>query len=565
MSQDTRKDKRARDINVVVRYKSATVDEFIENHSFDISRGGAFIKTNNPFPPGTLLKFELRLAANEKVVSGVGRVVWKREQSHSTAENPAGMGVKFIKIDDASKTVIDTLVAQNPTAGGAFEAVAPMPSTPPPSAEKPASLPRPAPPAPPQRGSRTIAGMPTPVPEMGARAGLSPKPGKASDDASAENDLLAALEEGPRKTEPQRSTFASRRATMMGIGVGSSPPPAPTPEPPPQAPAATDAAGARPEPTVMKQAAELLAEALKEAGGSMDEIEGNPLFENIAKHGDGGAAPHANEERGTPPSLRIANEGGEEDLPTRVVASSNLGEAALVDPSGATEPMPKQPDNQQSGDTVAFQRSAKTGPPAGLPPLEDAPAKPVQVTPKAAPAGKKGGGGAFLAIGLLLLLGGGGFYAWKTGMFGGKPAISPNTPSVTIPAETAKAVPSATAPSLPTAEPSASAPMATTSASGAATAAPSAATTASAAAPGATAAVPATAGATAKPLVPVTPAPAAPPKTPMPKPSAEGDPAAPAPTAAAPKPTATAAAAPSAAPTAAPAPVPVAPPPDELK
>ena len=106
MSQDTRKDKRARDINVVVRYKSATVDEFIENHSFDISRGGAFIKTANPFPPGTLLKFELRLAADEKMISGVGRVVWKREAAQATAQNPSGMGVKFIKIIDVDKRIV---------------------------------------------------------------------------------------------------------------------------------------------------------------------------------------------------------------------------------------------------------------------------------------------------------------------------------------------------------------------------------------------------------------------------------------------------------------------------
>ncbi|MFT3772866.1 MAG: PilZ domain-containing protein [Minicystis sp.] len=83
---------------MTVRYKSATVDEFIEHHSHDVSRGGIFIKTPSPFPPGTLLKFEIRIQDEQSVLSGVGRVVWKREASESKDGNlPSGMGVKFIK------------------------------------------------------------------------------------------------------------------------------------------------------------------------------------------------------------------------------------------------------------------------------------------------------------------------------------------------------------------------------------------------------------------------------------------------------------------------------------
>ena len=51
MAQDTRKDPRAKVLTMTVRYKSATLDEFIEHHSHDVSRGGMFIKTPSPFPP----------------------------------------------------------------------------------------------------------------------------------------------------------------------------------------------------------------------------------------------------------------------------------------------------------------------------------------------------------------------------------------------------------------------------------------------------------------------------------------------------------------------------------
>src|ERR1700733_13445907 len=122
MSQDTRKDPRAKVLTMTVRYKSATLDEFIEHHSYDVSRGGMFIKTPSPFPPGTLLKFEVKIAADQKVIQGVGRVVWKRDSEGGGDSRPAGMGVKFIKIDDASRKVIDTLVESRGDASSAYEA-----------------------------------------------------------------------------------------------------------------------------------------------------------------------------------------------------------------------------------------------------------------------------------------------------------------------------------------------------------------------------------------------------------------------------------------------------------
>ncbi len=111
MAQNTRKDPRAKVLTMTVRYRSATIDEFIEHHSYDVSRGGMFIKTPSPFPAGTLLKFEVTIAADQKVMQGVGRVVWKRETTDSDAERPCGMGVKFIKIDEESRGVIERLVS----------------------------------------------------------------------------------------------------------------------------------------------------------------------------------------------------------------------------------------------------------------------------------------------------------------------------------------------------------------------------------------------------------------------------------------------------------------------
>ncbi len=115
---DTRKDKRA-PISLKVRFKSATLDEFIEQYSVDISRGGIFIKSKTPMSIGTLLKFEFRRKDESRLIHGVGRVVWKREEDGSG--KPPGMGIKFIKMDPESRGLVEQMVSKRGDAPGRFE------------------------------------------------------------------------------------------------------------------------------------------------------------------------------------------------------------------------------------------------------------------------------------------------------------------------------------------------------------------------------------------------------------------------------------------------------------
>lgn len=117
---DTRKDKRA-PVSLKVRFKSATVDEFIEQYSRDISRGGIFIKSKTPMSVGTLLKFEFQLKDESRLIHGVGRVVWKRDESETANGSPPGMGIKFIKMDPESRTLVEKIVSTRGHDAGAFE------------------------------------------------------------------------------------------------------------------------------------------------------------------------------------------------------------------------------------------------------------------------------------------------------------------------------------------------------------------------------------------------------------------------------------------------------------
>jgi uncharacterized protein (TIGR02266 family) len=531
MSQDTRKDKRAKVVSLNVRYKSATVDEFIENHSHDVSKGGLFVKTPTPFPPGTLLKFEIRLAGDKSVISGVGRVVWKREPTSAGAEKPAGMGVKFIKIDDASRAIIDRLITQKADAGSAYTSEEPMedvpahPSTlrgltaatpveppneapgrspvnvpaapgggvarlpvppatagtaptagsaaakggpPPPVAKSPLgggtlAGPRPtgvpavpgsspklavpggAPGAAPAAATsskpagRPVGGAP-PAPAGKALAqtaiGVAPAPGlggasvTAATAAAGVSDKPSEPKPAPAGAPPPRPMAPpARKATMMGMGIPgtSSPPPPkeggslPSPTPPPAATAALTPppaktaepmfprldpeSGSEParDQTVMKQAAELLEEALKEAGGSLDEIGQNPLF---GKQGD--AALHEQ----MPASTR--SQSGD----TVIMSSPTAGSEPLT-LGTSTKPnlSPSAPGVTETARAGSSPSIGSLGSPsASLDPPAKA-SEPRRLTDDL--DGKKKGGSAGLLVAALLVLAGGGVYAYMTGALAG--------------------------------------------------------------------------------------------------------------------------------------------------
>lgn len=73
-----------------------------------------FIKSQNPAAAGTLLKLECEAGESDKI-RGVGRVVWLRSEPNE--HGPAGMGVKFVKLEPGSKELIGELVTRLAEAG----------------------------------------------------------------------------------------------------------------------------------------------------------------------------------------------------------------------------------------------------------------------------------------------------------------------------------------------------------------------------------------------------------------------------------------------------------------
>ena len=170
---EMRKDRRA-PASLKVKYKSATVDDFIEQFGADVSRGGIFIKTKKPLETGALLKFEFQLQGGAAVIHGVGRVAWRRLEEQARTDLPAGMGIKFIKLDEQSRAVIDRIEARH-GAGSRFdqtdaaEFAPPISSLPPGTQLSPPQSPPPAAPHSVAPGAR-----PTPLVPGSVRGGASP-------------------------------------------------------------------------------------------------------------------------------------------------------------------------------------------------------------------------------------------------------------------------------------------------------------------------------------------------------------------------------------------------------
>jgi uncharacterized protein (TIGR02266 family) len=86
-----------------LRYEDqlSLVDAYTEN----VGGGGLFIKTENPLEPGERFLLTLALPGRSDPMQITCEVAWTRKQEGG-ADNPAGMGVKFVKITkDDDKTL----------------------------------------------------------------------------------------------------------------------------------------------------------------------------------------------------------------------------------------------------------------------------------------------------------------------------------------------------------------------------------------------------------------------------------------------------------------------------
>ncbi len=68
----------------------------LQETSENVSRGGVFVKTTEPFDPGRRLLIEIKLPTGQPL-EAIGRVAWvKRGVSANPRENVSGVGIEFL-------------------------------------------------------------------------------------------------------------------------------------------------------------------------------------------------------------------------------------------------------------------------------------------------------------------------------------------------------------------------------------------------------------------------------------------------------------------------------------
>jgi len=108
---NTRQGKRT-PVTLKIKFKSETLEQFIERYAVDVSQGGIFIRTKEPLAVGTQMRFEFQLRDASPLIAGEGTVVWTRENDPSRPAIAPGMGVRFDRLADGSQGVLERILSE---------------------------------------------------------------------------------------------------------------------------------------------------------------------------------------------------------------------------------------------------------------------------------------------------------------------------------------------------------------------------------------------------------------------------------------------------------------------
>ena len=112
MSEPTPKDPPRGPTNLRIKFRSASLDQFIERYAVDVSRGGIFIRTREPLPVDTRLRLEFQLQDATPLLAGEGTVVWIREHDPTRENVTPGMGVRFDRLTPETQPTLEKILAE---------------------------------------------------------------------------------------------------------------------------------------------------------------------------------------------------------------------------------------------------------------------------------------------------------------------------------------------------------------------------------------------------------------------------------------------------------------------
>lgn len=101
-----------RDERVTINKEFESFDQFIQEYVTNISRSGAFIRTDHPLEIGTEVNLRFTVIMDDiETIEGLGKVV-------RVEANPPGMGVVFLELSKYSAQLIEKLLTHQMAAAG---------------------------------------------------------------------------------------------------------------------------------------------------------------------------------------------------------------------------------------------------------------------------------------------------------------------------------------------------------------------------------------------------------------------------------------------------------------
>jgi molecular chaperone DnaK len=110
------------DAQLRMRLAYGSVDEFVHRYALNISRGGIFVRTLEPRPPGTDVTLDVSLGSGDQVIRGKGIVRWTSAPSGpGEPHREPGMGIRFTELSIDSRSLVERIVAERGAAGEGSE------------------------------------------------------------------------------------------------------------------------------------------------------------------------------------------------------------------------------------------------------------------------------------------------------------------------------------------------------------------------------------------------------------------------------------------------------------
>lgn len=97
-------------VPIELRVEYRRLNSFFADYTKNISKGGTFIRTSKPLPPGTEFVFVLTVPKLEAPLRLNGEVMWTVDPARATEDSPAGMGIRFKYLDASERDATEQLV-----------------------------------------------------------------------------------------------------------------------------------------------------------------------------------------------------------------------------------------------------------------------------------------------------------------------------------------------------------------------------------------------------------------------------------------------------------------------